>query len=676
MNAWLSHTLVQCLGWTLVHFVWQGAVIAGLLAVCLRCLRRASANLRYLAGCVAMLLIALTPVMTFYLLADQGGPVAREPVAKTFSVTYEDAGIAPLAANAPLKTAVVEKPVVKQSPGFPERLEKFLPWLVAGWCAGVLAFSCRLLAGWLQIRRLKRTAGTALIGPWPERLAKLARRARVSRPLQLLQSAWVEVPTVIGWLRPVILLPAACLAGLTPAQLEAILAHELAHVRRHDYLINLLQNAVETLLFYHPAVWWVSRRMREEREHCCDDLAVRICGDAIGYARALATLEEMRPASAQLALAASGAPLLARIRRLLGKPERSTVRPAWPLAGILVAILMSVLLAVGLRNSPAAAAGMVETRATPLKIGQDKPKPTRKPVSVHGGPYINIKIKWVEMDETKIGTSGYDWLLEKGSVRLITNRPATFEFSEQRLSAPLNTNESFRETYLSSNVAPAELTALLDDAHFRKTIQLLEQNQVQGVNVLTTPEVTTEDGRQAQVQARDYQAIVVNKSQDGSNRLDVITNLFGPMVDLVPRVSADRNSVELAVIGEVTEFLGYDPGKQPLPRLRLRRFSVNTSVADGETLMLGSPAVPITVSRQTKSKVPLLGDLPMVGRLFTSDRSVTNTVRKNLMLFITPTLINPDGTTLSCGRKIAGDASGHRCKCRSTSFHESRDGRQ
>ena len=641
MNAWLSHTLVQCLGWTLVNFLWQGAVIAGLLAACLRCLRRASANLRYLASCAAMLLIALTPVMTFYLLTEQGPVATREPVTKTFSVTYKDARIVPLTANVPLKTPVVEKPIAEK-PGLSERLEKFLPWLVAGWCAGVLAFSCRLLAGWLQIKRLERTASVALPRGWPERLAQLARRAGVSRPLRLLQSLRVEVPTVIGWLRPVILLPAACLAGLTPAQLEAILAHELAHIRRHDYLINLLQNAVETLLFYHPAVWWVSRRMREEREHCCDDLAVKICGDAIGYARALATLEEMRPAPAQLALAASGAPLLARIRRLLGKPERSAVRPAWPLAGIVVAILMGALLAVGLRNNPAAAAGMVETRATPLKISQDKPKPTRKPVSDHGGPYINIKIKWVEMNSATAGTNDYQWLSDKGWARVITNHPATFEFSELRMSAPLNTNESFHESYLSSNVAPAELTALLDDAHFRKTIELLEQNQ--GVNELTSPEVTTESGRQAQVQARDIQSIVVNQSQDGSNRLVVITNSFGPMVDLVPRISADQKSVELMVIGEVTDFLGYDRGKQPLPRVRLRRFLMNASVPDQEALVLGSAAVPITVSHQAKSKVPLLGDLPVVGRLFTSNKSVTNTVLKNLMLFITPTLINPDGT--------------------------------
>ncbi len=153
----------------------------------------------------------------------------------------------------------------------------------------------------------------------------------------------MEVPTVIGWLRPVILLPASCLVGLTAAQLDSILAHELAHIRRHDYLVNLLQSIVETFLFYHPAVWWVSRRVREERELCCDDLAVEICGDRVTYARALATLEELRLAPAQLALAAAGPPLLPRIRRLAGKSAGQTQRPAWPVAGFILLVLLAAL---------------------------------------------------------------------------------------------------------------------------------------------------------------------------------------------------------------------------------------------------------------------------------------------------------------------------------------------
>ena len=157
--------------------------------------------------------------------------------------------------------------------------------------------------------------------------------------MRLLESTRVDVPTVIGWLTPVVLLPASALAGLTPQQIEAILAHELAHIRRHDYLVNLLQTLVETLLFYHPAVWWLSRRIRVERENCCDDLAVSLCGDPVAYAAALADLEELRSSNRTLALAATGGSLLQRVRRLLGAPSHAGRAPGWLAAGLAVMVL-------------------------------------------------------------------------------------------------------------------------------------------------------------------------------------------------------------------------------------------------------------------------------------------------------------------------------------------------
>ena len=143
---------------------------------------------------------------------------------------------------------------------------------------------------------------------------------RLSRVPHIVDSALVDVPTVVGWLRPLILLPVAALANLTPAQVDSILAHELAHVRRHDYLVNVLQTLTETLLFYHPAVWWVSARVRAEREHCCDEIAVEICGDAADYARALVELESWRVSSATMALAATGGSLFDRVRRIMRAP--------------------------------------------------------------------------------------------------------------------------------------------------------------------------------------------------------------------------------------------------------------------------------------------------------------------------------------------------------------------
>jgi len=182
-----------------------------------------------------------------------------------------------------------------------ESLERSIPLLVACWSIGVLMFSLRLLRGCWQLKRLRRTETEPLDSALMEILNDLRCRLNISRPVQMLKSGLVEVPTIIGWLRPLILLPAGSLIGLTPGQLEAILAHELAHVGRNDYLVNAFQLVVETLMFYHPAVWWISRCIREEREHCCDDLVIRAGSDRVEYASALATLEELRAVSPQLA---------------------------------------------------------------------------------------------------------------------------------------------------------------------------------------------------------------------------------------------------------------------------------------------------------------------------------------------------------------------------------------
>ena len=147
------------------------------------------------------------------------------------------------------------------------------------WFTGVVALSLRLLAGWLIVRRMATHGAADAVPEWRE-LSPGSRDGSTSRARSAsCISALVEVPTVIGSLRPVVLLPVSALAGMSPSQLDAILAHELAHIRRHDYLVNLLQTLVETLLFYHPAVWWLSRRIRIERENCCDDLGGGVCGD-------------------------------------------------------------------------------------------------------------------------------------------------------------------------------------------------------------------------------------------------------------------------------------------------------------------------------------------------------------------------------------------------------------
>lgn len=334
MDALLTEPLFQALGWSLLHFIWQGALVALLLAGANLVLRRSTANKRYVASCLALLLMTALPIATFILLASEPQQtkitVTNSPQVESVNENQNGETVVP-ASIEPTNSSQNESSIV--SSFSQENLKKYLaawmPYLVSVWLFGVFLLSVRAIGGWLVVQRLKRKFNKEACQEWQKNLSRLAKQLRVSRPVRLCESALAEVPTVIGWLRPVILVPVGTLTGLSPQQVEALLAHELAHIRRYDYLVNLLQTAVETLLFYHPAVWYVSHQIRNEREHCCDDLAVAACGNVLVYARALTELEGLRHSENQLAMAADGGSLSHRVRRLLGlpiQPQRST---AW-----------------------------------------------------------------------------------------------------------------------------------------------------------------------------------------------------------------------------------------------------------------------------------------------------------------------------------------------------------
>jgi len=353
----LSSSVAQRVGWALVHFVWQGAAVALLLALVLALLRRRSAQARWVASCAAlglMMALAVATVCMVSVKARQAlpsalvAPEAATPVAVAPELPAVPALATPLivsARAAPVGTADVAGALPWRQQA--ERLVRpALPWAFLGWLVGVIGMSLWHLGGWLQLRRIRAQGSEPGGAAIRDAFGRLLARLRISRPVRLLESARVAVPTVVGWLRPVVLLPVSAMTGLTPQQLEAVLAHELAHIRRYDCLVRLVQALVETLLFYHPAVWWVSGRIRQESEHCCDELAVEVCGDRQSYARALARVAELGRRKPHLAAAASGGKLLGRIQRIVGLPDRDPVVSARWLAGLLVvaALLMAGLI--------------------------------------------------------------------------------------------------------------------------------------------------------------------------------------------------------------------------------------------------------------------------------------------------------------------------------------------
>jgi beta-lactamase regulating signal transducer with metallopeptidase domain len=329
----LTGPFAQAIGWALLHLLWQAAIVAGILAAVLALLPRESANARYTAACSALALVFAMFVATAIRAYDPAVAPVQTSAFKGSTIniplTKVPAVIVATAAASWRDRALDAVSTARQS----------LPTVVALWFVGVFFLSARLLVSWFRVRTLTSGAVEAS-SEWQRAAARLSNALGLRRAVRLLESAAVEVPSVLGTLRPVILLPASALVGLTPAQLEMVLAHELAHIRRHDFLINLLQAFVETLMFYHPAVWWMSRRVRIERENCCDDLAVAVCGNPLQYAKALTRLEELRAGALPVVVAANGGSLLDRIRRIAaGRPESTGTGSRWAAAVAMLAIL-------------------------------------------------------------------------------------------------------------------------------------------------------------------------------------------------------------------------------------------------------------------------------------------------------------------------------------------------
>lgn len=351
----LVHTpLAKALGWTLFHSLWQGAAVA-ILLLCVLAIAR-SARARYAAACLAMLAIALGSAFTFTRVMPQKRGLGT-------SVIRTIPG-APVAAETRFA-----RDLTRTDPA------DVVPWLTPFWIAGVIVFQLRALASWTSARRL-RTRGTCLApDEWQIALARLQAKLRLSKTVALLESAVAEVPVVIGWLRPVILVPIGMFAGMSPGQVEALLMHELAHVRRHDYLVNLLQTAVEGFLFYHPAVWWISSVIRTERENCCDDLVVATNGNAPDYAAALTSLEETRHRANEAVVASTGGSLMKRIRRLLYPREspRAVLAPAVS-AGILTVTAAFALVAWQAPQTQPAALNSASGQLKPLRADKETAK--------------------------------------------------------------------------------------------------------------------------------------------------------------------------------------------------------------------------------------------------------------------------------------------------------------
>jgi beta-lactamase regulating signal transducer with metallopeptidase domain len=320
LTGWMTPDVMQPLGWTLLHFLWQGLALAAMAAAVMSLFR--SAVVRYWIGVAVLAAMVVAVVATFVVLRDVARVDARMAERAGVSVGSEiRAGLAESEGMRAVKAAAhtMQAEVMHRASRWGESgmPSNSLLFLVEAWFAGVMFFSLRTVGGFVMIERMRRKDALCLDPALMEMCRRLQRRLKLDRAIRYLECTWLEAPSVIGWFRPVVMLPVAAVTGLSEEQLEAVIAHELAHIQRLDSFVNVAQIAVESVLFYHPAVWWLNRVIRAERENCCDDTAIALCGNRVEYARALTMMETWRLVPG-FAMAVNRGSVTARITRLLG----------------------------------------------------------------------------------------------------------------------------------------------------------------------------------------------------------------------------------------------------------------------------------------------------------------------------------------------------------------------
>jgi beta-lactamase regulating signal transducer with metallopeptidase domain len=352
----LSPESMRTVALTLLHFLWQGTALAAAAYVGISLLRSASA--RYIFSVFVLVFMLAAPVATFLAL-NSNPPAATPPSSGGPNFAF---------ASALSWHKSVQGPLVP-SRNAPDNF--FL--LVELWFAGVVLFSLRSAAGFFLVERLRRKESKPVSWELLNLCQALQLKMGTNRIVRYCESLRLDAPVVVGWIRPVVLLPVTALTGLNEVQLQALVAHELAHIQRLDAFVNLFQIAVESLLFYHPAIWWLGKRIREERENCCDDIAVATCGSPVSYAHALAHLAESRFAP-PMVMAANRGPLAARVARLLGIDNSSGARRGANLSAGLLCLSAALL------------AGSALVGAAHIVHAQTPPRPEASPIPVPSPP--------------------------------------------------------------------------------------------------------------------------------------------------------------------------------------------------------------------------------------------------------------------------------------------------
>ncbi len=338
----LSEKLINALGWTILHSLWQVLLTGGLLFLLLLFLRDQNAVVRYNLSVFSLVCILGLSVLTFYLYISHEYRTDNESGNSGILIS-DNWGLSASGASGNYTSGITIINVVKK---LLDILQLYFPLITGIWFIGVFIISARMTGGIFYLRKIRHSGLLILPEDLLNRFKNLARIMNIRRIPLFYESSLINVPSVLGYFKPMILLPVSALTHIPVEQLEAIVAHELAHIKRHDWLVNIFQSVIEALYFYHPAVWYIQSTIRKERENCCDDIALKYSDGQLVYVKALASINEIsiKQGYPLLAINSEKNWLLNRVLRILKKGKMKTNLKDKLLAGLLLASAAVIIL--------------------------------------------------------------------------------------------------------------------------------------------------------------------------------------------------------------------------------------------------------------------------------------------------------------------------------------------
>jgi len=319
----LGDHVISALGWSLFHILWQGFLVALIIGISLYMFRKKSAQIRYLISVTSLLLIVGLSVFNFY---NNYKPDLNTNLNFTNTEKTDNTKSGKIINISNYNVDISYNELFKRTKNYFEKIDVYFPLIVNIWMLGVFVFILKFMLSYLYTNRLKRLKSNQLPEKWIKIFNELEKKLKLKQRIKYIESTIAKIPFVLGYFKPVVVIPVEMLTGMPSNQMEAIIAHELAHIRRNDYIINVLQTIIETVFFFHPAVWFISSQIRKERENCCDDIALTVCEGSLIYAKALVSVQEFTLKKHYAAVAFSGNKkhLLNRIKRMIMKPKIKT----------------------------------------------------------------------------------------------------------------------------------------------------------------------------------------------------------------------------------------------------------------------------------------------------------------------------------------------------------------